>query len=371
MKPKSGPAYLQIEQQLLSWLARNQYGRGDRIPTEHELMKMFSVSRTTIRKTLEILEARGLISRSRGSGTYYTGKSLLESPGKGRGKLLGLVNYFSMDYIYTEIIRGIEDEAGREGYSLIIANSNKNDDRQMDSIRRLMEQGVEGLIIEPKRSLQIEDEKAIAHSILENISIPIVTTHWGIAEKSVSTVTLDDVHAGRRAGRYLLENGHRDIAYIYKEDIQSGLDRLEGFRSALEAGGIALGEDRLFAYNEEDELHDALQGYIQTRKIFSAEGKHPTALFYFNDNLAVQGYRALAELGLRVPEDVSVLGFDDHNSASIVSPPLTTFEHPKYDLGRWGAKILIDEIRKEGSALPVKLLFEPRLIVRGSVRQID
>ena len=83
-----------------------------------------------------------------------------------------------------------------------------------------------------------------------------------------------------------------------------------------------------------------------------------------------QGYRAIGELGLRIPEDISVLGFDDHSYASIVSPPLTTFAHPKYDLGRWVAKLLIDSIEQNRKKLPMKIVFDPKLIERGSVAAI-
>jgi GntR family transcriptional regulator of arabinose operon len=368
MKPKGGPAYMQIMERMLSFFNRQQYGTGDRIPTEHQLMEMFGVSRTTIRKTLEILEARGLITRTRGSGTFYSGKTAFEAPTPGN-KMLGLVHYFFMDYIYTEIIRGIEDEAERAGYSLIIANSNRSEEKQLESIQRLIDQGVDGLIIEPRRNLQLEDHDPIAEQIIKSATIPIVTTHWGIKAKSLSTVTLDDVYAGRMAGEYLLSMGHRDPAYVYKEDIQSGYDRLVGFRSALEAAGLELRDARLHPFNDEDEVRNAMQGYLRTLDALADPGNLPDSIFYFNDNLAVQGYRAIAEKGLRIPEDISVLGFDDHSSASIVSPPLTTFEHPKYDLGRWVAKILIDEIEYKATALPIKLLFEPKLIERGSVRR--
>jgi GntR family transcriptional regulator of arabinose operon len=354
---------------MLSYFGREQMTQGDKIPTEHQLMDMFGVSRTTIRKTLDILEARGLVSRTRGSGTYYTGKALYEPPSTGR-KTLGLVNYFFMDYIYTEIIRGIEDEAARAGYSLVIANSHRDDEKQLESIKQLIDQGVDGLIIEPKRNLQLDDKDPIAEQIIKSAPIPIVTTHWGIKAKSLSTVTLDDVYAGRLAGEYLISMGHRDIAYVYKEDIQSGYDRLVGFRMALEQAGLALPAHRLFPFNDVDEAKNIMQGYLRTLDLLKDGGQRPSAIFYFNDNLAVQGYRAIAELGLRIPEDISVLGFDDHSTASIVTPALTTFEHPKYDLGRWVAKILIDEIEYKATALPMKLLFEPKLIERGSVRRL-
>jgi len=369
MKPKSSPTYLQIEEQLISYFRENDFSYGDKLPTEYQLMDLYSVSRTTIRKTLDVLKNKGLIDKSRGSGTFYTGKR-----GKHKGisdsKTLGLVNYFFMDYIYTEILRGIEDESQAAGYSLIMTSNYSKENKQYDSIKSLIDQGVAGLILEPTQSLQIQNDHPIL-SLLRKTEIPIVTTHWGISAKSVSTVTLDDEYAGKLAAQYLLKMGHTKIGYIYKQDIQPGFDRHKGFSEELRKAGFPLDEKYCYPFSGHDEAENGLQGYLLTKKMMEENAEPPTAIFYFNDNLAIQGYKALAELQIQVPEEISVLGFDDHNNAAIVSPPLTTFAHPKYDLGRWVAKILIDEIENDFNRLPMKLVFEPKLITRGSVADIS
>lgn len=368
MKPKSSPAYLQIEEQMISFFRQNQFEYGEKLPTEHQLMKKYSVSRTTIRKTLEILKNKGLINKNQGSGTFYTGRPAHSTQEK-KGKTLGLVNYFLMDYIYTEILRGIDEEATANGYSLIVANSYSSDEKQYEAIKRLIEQKVDGLILEPTHSLQIVQNHPILE-LLESSGIPVVTTHWGISSKSLSTVTLDDIYGGRLAARYLIDKGHRDVGYIYKKDIQAGYDRYRGFSEELKSHGYPFKEKYCYPFTGQDEEENGLQGYILTKKMIEENDPPPTAIFYFNDNLAIQGYKALAELGLNVPGNISILGFDDHSNAAIVSPPLTTFAHPKYDLGRWGAKILIDEIENHSRALPMKLMFEPRVVERGSVSSI-
>lgn len=369
MKPKSSPAYLQIEEQMIAYFRRNNFSYGDKLPTEHQLMEKYDVSRTTIRKTLEVLKNKGLIDKSQGSGTFYTGRP---NPvvGEQKGKTLGLVNYFFMDYIYTEILRGIEEEASLAGYSVIIANSYRSDEKQCENIENLLKQHVDGLILEPTHSLQINHEHPI-HKVLEKSGVPVVTTHWGISSKSLSTVTLDDIYGGRLAARYLLKKGHRKIGYIYKEDIQAGDDRYKGLKAELEEAGFPLQEKYRYSYDDLDEEENGLQGYILTKKLMEENDDPPTAIFYFNDNIAIQGYRALSDMNINVPEEVSILGFDDHSHASIVSPPMTTFSHPKYDLGRWVAKILIDEIENESRALPMKLVFEPKIIERASVADIS
>ena len=365
MKSLGIPIYLQIEARLTEFLKNNAFSYGQQLPTEYDLMDKYQVSRTTIRKTLQVMEAKGLVSRTRGSGTFFTGESS-DPTQPGADKVIGLVSFFFMDYIYTEILRGIEDVAKEEGYSLVIANSNRDDIRQYEAVERFINQNISGLIIEPNHNAKAKVKDLVA--LLDRTSTPVVTTHWGFSAKSVSTVTVDDNYAGRAAARYLLDCGHRDIGYIYKSDIQSGLDRLAGFSDELQEAGFPLQEQFVYSFMDEDEAKDVQQGYILTKKLLDNCDHSPTALFYFNDNLAIQGYKALKERDLTVPGDVSVLGFDNYTTAALVTPPLTTFEHPKYDLGRWSAKILIDEIRQKSKALPMKIMFEPKLVKRGSVR---
>lgn len=366
MIPKIYPVYLQVAEQLITYLRYNNFSIGDKLPTGLELMKLFSVSCTTVRKALDVLKGKGLISRSSGSGTFYTGGQDQQNNVAGT-KTLGLVNYFFMDYIYTEILRGIEDEAKKSGYSLVISNNSRDDNGQNKAIKQLIEQGITGLILEPNYNLQKNDNHPILE-LLESSGVPVVTTHQDINHKSVSTVTVDDVYAGELAAGYLLDKGHTKVGYIYKHDNRPVFDRYTGFCRKLEMSGFPLEDKYCYPFNNEDKVKSGLQGYSLTKRMIEENNVPPTAIFYFNDNLAIQGYKALAELGLRVPEDISILGFDDHSNSSIVSPPLTTFSHPKYDLGKWAARIIIDKIEKQTE--PMKLVFEPSLIERGSVASI-
>lgn len=368
MEPKTSPVYLQIEKELITYFKKNNFSNGDKLPTEHQLMGLFSVSRTTIRKALQVLKNKGLIDRSQGSGTFYTGRQNTPVSFK-ETKILGLINYLFMDYIYTEISRGIEEEIQDSAYSLIISNSYINDEKQYNAIEQLINKGIDGLILEPAQNLQIQNHHPIL-SLLEKTNIPVVTIHWGINYKSVSTVTLDDVFAGELAAQYLLEKGHTKIGYIYKKDIQPGFDRCRGFCKKLKEEGYPLEDKYCYSYISTDLAENKMPGYMLTKKMFLENNVPPTAVFYFNDNLAIQGYKALAELDLKIPKDVSILGFDDHSNAAVVTPPLTTFSHPKYNLGRWAAKILMDEIENNFKTRPMKLTFKPKLIERGSVTSV-
>lgn len=369
MLEQSSLKYLQIRDLLVEQFRKQRMQPETKLPTELELTRNFGVSRTTIRQALRMLEQDGIIEKRHGSGAFFVGhtrrKSLLD---KHKGTI-GMINFYSMDYIYPEIIRGIEDAAAERGFFLTLTNCNMDYKREMDSVEALLEQGVRGLILEPSRSIQMDEWHPVMRMIRER-GVAVVSTHWGRRNPGLSTATIDDGEAGLLATRYLIAKGHRRIAMIYKRDVEAGSDRYEGYLGALAEANIQTDESLVLAYDRDDEVIDFEQGSRLTRHLLEANRANsslPTAVFYFNDRLALQGYRTIRELGFRIPEDISVIGFDDYHTSAVVRPALTTFEHPKYQLGRWAALLLCDGIELGESMVPTKIVFQPRIIERDSV----
>ncbi|GAB6090242.1 substrate-binding domain-containing protein [Spirochaeta dissipatitropha] len=370
---KKSLKYRAVRDLLVQTLQSENYQSGQKLPTELELTEKLKVSRTTIRQGLELLREEGIISKIQGSGTFFRGFNLkpesAESRTQENNKLqkgfIGLVNFNYMDYIYPEIFRGAEETLASEGYSLAIAPCNRDLDKEIQSIRRLIDQGVKGLIIEPSTNLQINEDHPISE-VIRNIRIPVVATHWGISNQLVSTVTVDDIIAGRLAARHFIQLGHYNAAIVYKNDVQSGFDRLEGFRQEMSEAGFPVPESMCAGFSNAEDMPGEQPGYMCTQKLIADNKNRISAIFYFNDMTAQQGYHALNEAGYRIPRDISVLGFDNYQPTAFMNPPLTTFEHPKYDLGRWAAQIVLNELENTSYNLRKKLVFEPKLIVRES-----
>lgn len=360
------PKFKQVQDYLLNLFTKEGYETGRQLPTEFELMENLEVSRNTVRKAIMELEKEGIVSRKHGSGTFFVSNKKEE---KENGGLIGLGNFYFMDYIYPEIIRGIEDTLYESGYSLVLANCNRDYSRELSSIQRLIDQGIKGLILEPSRNFLIDKEHPIM-KLLDSLKIPVVTTHWGKSNTDLSTVTINDEQVGYQAVNYLLEKGHRNIGIIYKTDVQAARYRYSGYCKALEEAGIEVNPNYVVSYDDGDEARDTNQGYLCTEELLYKSNKEITALFYFNDNIALQGYEALRELNINIPDDISVIGFDNFHNTHLVHPPLTTFEHPKYNLGKWAAKILIDELEQGERIHPMELIFEPVLIERQSVKDL-
>lgn len=361
--------YIAVRDQLANTFDREQYQAGQQLPTENELSRSLGVSRTTVRQALELLTNQGIIVKRQGSGTYYQGIAEVPEQAnhpKTKKGFIGLVNFNFMGYIYPEIIQGMEETLAKEGYSLAIAPCNQNHAKETESVERLVEQGVKGLIIEPSQNLQINESHPL-NRIIRRLTIPVVTTHWGITNQMVSTVSMDDVMVGFQATKYLLDRGHRRIGYIMKSDVQAGHDRFTGYKKALTEAGIAFDPARVSQYTLEDEEPGILVAYNATMELLNHPGSRPSAIFYFNDQTAQQGYRAIQDSGLRIPENISVISVDNYRPSALMYPPLTTFEHPKYELGRWAAKILLSEMEPRSPKLHMKMVFEPVLVERKSV----
>jgi GntR family transcriptional regulator of arabinose operon len=367
------PKYKKVKKELLRLFKERNFSKGLQLPTEFELMETHGFSRNTIRQALGELEAEHIVYRVHGKGSFFNGfdRTSPEKHGSTPQKsgLIGLVNFFFMDYIYPDIMRGIEDTIYKEGYSLALSNCNLDQAKEMESVKRLLDQGIKGLILEPSKNYQITVDHPLI-KLLKEADIPVVTTHWNPSDKQFSMVTIDDTKAGYDATKYLLKNGHTNIGIIYKKDVQAGRFRYEGYIKALSESGFRVDPDHVLSFTDSEERANPEQGYYLTKKMLSESHTKPSAIFYFNDFLALQGYKAIGDLGLVIPDDISVIGFDDYRASSLVQPPLTTFEHPKYTLGKWAANILLEEMDSSHRPMPMQLIFEPAFIERASVGKL-
>jgi GntR family transcriptional regulator of arabinose operon len=190
---------------------------------------------------------------------------------------------------------------------------------------------------------------------------------WALDESHLSYVSLDDVEAGFRATSYLIEAGHRRIACIYPDDHIPGLQRYQGYRKALETYGIEHDPrfDKSGSIFKRTQTEHII--YTLTKELLELGDDRPSALFFFNDKWALRGYVAIREAGLKIPDDISVMGFDDFEFAALAEVPLTTVVHPQNQIGKWAAEILFDEIKHKGQRIPRQIIIKPTIAIRDSV----
>jgi DNA-binding LacI/PurR family transcriptional regulator len=262
------------------------------------------------------------------------------------------------DPFVAEIVRGVEEQATDFGYSLFLCQSSAQPQREVAAVRALHENRVAGVIVTSSRV----GERYVP--LLEQMKVPIVLINNEHAGQYVGFVAMDDVRGGCRATEYLLGLGHRRIAYVSGwPEAKSSRDRLRGYGEALQSRGLAIDSSLICAGTGRMEGgYEAMQELLRRRP-------RPTAVFCYNDITAIGALRALHEAGVRVPEQVSVIGFDDIALAAYAAPPLTTVAQPKYEMGQLAMRMLLDLISRRGPVQNVVLQGE--LVVRGSCGELE
>jgi DNA-binding LacI/PurR family transcriptional regulator len=250
-------------------------------------------------------------------------------------------------------IRVIQDVATREGYSVVLFDTNERADRQTASLHLLEEQVVDGVILTPARS---QDDGLTRFVGRGN---RLVLINRDVDGLDVDRVTIDNRAGAYAAISHLLDLGHRRIAFVAgRRDISTAWERLAGYEAALRDRGVTP-DPRLVCHGEiePEAATDATRQLLERRR--------PTAIFTYNDLMAVGALVAIQAAGLRVPEDVSLVGHDDILYAPYLQVPLTTVAQPTRELGEAAARLLIDRLRGDDGP-PRRIVLQPRLVVRAS-----
>ena len=358
--------YEMVKQHILSLLRQNIISFGEKLPSEHELMDQFNVSRNTIRQAFAELTSAGLIYKEQGKGTFskYVPKNRNET------KIVAVISTYISDYIFPEIIFGIEEVLSAEGYSMLLANTNNNKDKETQILKNIIRNEVVGLIGEPTLSAQ-ENINLPLFNDLKQKNIQTVFINACYPDVASASVLLDDEKAGIIATDYLLQLGHTRIAGIFKKDDIQGLKRRTGYLSALNQHGIPAEPALIVEY---DTANEYFQPYKLAKSLLRQENR-PTAFVCYNDNIALMVIQAVKDCGLAVPGDISIVGFDDSKKAVETDIKLTTVVHPKVEMGRRAAALMIELLDHQEEALrnsiePTQIVFEPELIVRSSCQRL-
>lgn len=264
--------------------------------------------------------------------------------------LLDLGNPF-----YAQVNRGIEDRLADQDCLVLVGSTGLDAAKERRLLGLLEEQAVRGVIIAPI------DPDLTGLRELSRRGTPVVLVDHPRGRTDLCAVTVDDVLGGRLAAEHLLALGHRRIAHLGGAvDAAAVKHRHAGVRQALADAGLDLGSALLDVHVSGKPPQDATEAIDQ----ILAASPRPTAVICMNDTAALQVLRRLKAVGLRVPADMSVVGYDDLQFAARLSPPLTTVAQPTYHLGYAAADLLLDEARADHTHR--EIVFQPSLVVRSS-----
>lgn len=255
---------------------------------------------------------------------------------------------------FTSICRAIEDVASRAGFSVLICNTDGDLAKEREYIDMLAAQSVSGVIISPTSSTRTD----VAPLVRQHIPMVAVDRRLPV---DTDSVFVDNRLGAYEATRHLIEAGARRIACVTgPKTAMTAQDRLAGYRDALAEAGIRSAASLI----RHADFKDA-GGYAATRELMSKQAP-PDAFFVANNRMTTGALLALKDLGIRVPDDVAIVGFDDLAWADLVNPSISTVRQPTYELGRAAAQLLLDRI---SDGLPPQhrtLVLKPELIVRAS-----
>jgi GntR family transcriptional regulator of arabinose operon len=361
------PKYLQLKDIIKQYLKNEEYKSDQKIPSENELVEQFQISRNTVRQALRELVDEGFIYKKQGLGSFFSGKT--QNGQQDRSYLIGVLTPLISSYIYPQIIQGIDDIARQKRYNIVLGSSNASPEKELACLEQLLEKHIDGLLFESTGGFQSFQDSRVFH-VLKELTIPVVFMDSAPDDPDASYASLDDVEGGFKATSYLAQAGHKRIACVYPRDHIAGIQRYRGYRKALETYNIDY-DSTLDKPTIALEWNRADSGYILMKELIALGKNRPSAVFFFNDNAALRAYLAIREAGLKVPDDISIIGFDDFEFAALVEVPLTTMAHPKYGIGKWAAEILFDQIEHTHHNLPTQLLINPPLVVRDSVKVIE
>ena len=256
---------------------------------------------------------------------------------------------------YAELIRGVEEEASRAGYYLMLLTTAGKPSREEMYFRLLGEQRVDGIIVLTPRG----DEALLRRIQAKGFPLVVVDRDIQSADDVVEVV-VDNFHGALEAMEYLLDLGYRRIGFINGvPGLQASQDRLRGYQVALQEHGIAPDPELIVAGDFQDS-----GGYRAMQKLLSLEPR-VEAVFAASDMMAFGAVRAIRERGLEVPQDIAVVGFDDIPVATYFDPPLTTVRQPMAKMGAIACRLLLQEIRGE-TILERKVTLRTELVVRAS-----
>lgn len=338
------PLYEQVKGLIKQMIHDQDLSLGDRIPSERDLALEYGVARLTVRRAISELIAEGLLFSTRGKGTLVG-----RCPDLGRGtrpfpQMIGLIIPVKSP-IGREMLRGVEEEAKIQGYHVIFASSGDQEDDvlyefglEKEILAAHRKAGVLGHVISPANGDYVIDHLHISE--LQRSKTPFILLNGYFRDLNADYVITNNREAACEVVTHLIRLGHEKVGFVTtlpRCHSTSSEDRFQGYKEALSHHGLSF-DEKLVGWNGSTK---------QGIRSFLKQLKTPYALFCETDRLAVQVISVIQEEGMKIPEDVAVVGYDDLELAQHLAVPLTTMRNPVFEIGKRAVAKLARRIRGE------------------------
>ncbi len=333
----------------------------EQVPTIEDVARLAGVAKSTVSRALNDSPKIGGATKERvraiAAKLGYEPNYIARNLTRRRTQTIGVILEDILNPFFTEVAKGIETVLRKHGYTLLLTSSGYRADEELELARTLLRNKVDGVLITPVDS----DSPAIR--LLQARRIPFFILNGKSENPEVSWVDSDNLEGGTLAAEYLLKLGHRRFLNLRSTVLQGTRHRFEGFRRALEGRGLRVADQVVLeeAASRKDG-YDLVSAFLRDRGTAAL----PSAVVAVNDSVAIGALEALLERGARIPQEVSVIGYDDIYLAGLLRVPLTTIHQSKFRMGEIAATGLIDRIARGEDGQGHHFLIRPRLIVRES-----
>ncbi len=342
------PLHIQLLNELRRAILVGDLKPHAKVVSEPQLATELNISRTTIRQAWQLAEEEGLLYRVHGKGTYVA-----EPPARRSVQLIGFLIPDFRSTFDSQLLSGAEGYLRGRGFRIMFAHTDRNVDEENHLMREMWEEGVAGFLLWPAmgdnttRFLFQEAARAI----------PTVCMDRPLPGLDVPCVASEHYQGGVQATRHLIDLGHTDIGFVSRPhlDLWPIAERLRGYEDTMRQAGLKPRPPILVGTHAELSTRYAQQSYTEERgqeitqlgDVLRRKDR-PAAIFAMNDLMALQVLRAASLAGLRIPEDLSLVGFDDMEIVSHVEPPLTTVAQNPYAIGAEAARCLLEMLNGNG-----------------------
>lgn len=310
------------------------------------------VSKKTKKKIAELAEEMG-----------YRSNHFARNLRNQRTSTIGVIVPKLNSYFMSSVIAGIENVANNEGYNLIISQSSESFEKERECAKTMFNNRVDGLLV----SLAYNTEDSLHFDPFFNRMIPLIFFDRTIDHENCPNILIDNRRAGYEATNHLIKQGCKRIVHITatpKRNVY--IDRMEGYKQALQENNIGFNEEYVIISNLSQEAGSIVASRILEMKPF------PDALFVANDNCAVGCMITLKQAGIKIPEDIAVVGFNNDPVSLVIEPNLTTINYRGYEMGEVAARNLINHLNGTATIRSTNtIILRSELIVRGSSKKIS
>ena len=346
--------YIQMSNTLRTAITEGEYKSGSRLPTEQQLMEQFGVSRQTVRNALEILTKEGLIQRRQGSGTV-----VLEQKPKSENNTIAIVISFANSYIFPSLLMDAQQVLLENGFSALVYGTDNQFEKERKILLQLLEHPVRGMIVEGTKSA-LPNPNLDLYRQLRDSGVPIVFLHSCYPELSCPVIRDDDESGGYLAAQHLLQKGHTRIGGIFKLDDRQGILRFSGMMHALRDAEISFQEESVFWFDTNQRVSLVEHGATGWLEGYAAQlAQSCTAVICYNDEIAYRLLDILLHSGVRVPQQLAIISFDNSHYSSLGAVGLSSLAPDPGRLGSLAAQAILELVRggqAQSQKLPWKLV---------------